>query len=339
MGEDYGKIRFRKKESRSIRKEKNPVLVRRILWVFIFIISISGVLGYLKAVKAENTTEKIMQESKNNVPKTDNPSNSQRMVLFGKEFVEKYLNVPKGEKETYLKELGGYVSKGFSFDEWVQSDAGRKLTNNLFYDVVQQKGHVVIVYKVGYDNLNDEEATRLKKVKAKQGNKVVIKNVSEKYTKEVKTHVDALLYVPIKQNGNQFTVIENPYFQVIPELNSNASKKVMDSAEDKGLASVSAKESEEVEMFAKRFFEHYASDSKQDMAYMMKKPESLEGLKQFDEISSLKAYEKGHHILVKAEVKFEDKGSSLPDKEVFTLELSKKEGQYFVQKLTHTLGD
>lgn len=335
--EDYGKVRRRKKETRSIRKERNPVLIRRMLWVIIFVVSISGILGYLKAVKAEHATEALMQVSKKNETKTIHQASSQPMVLFGKEFVEKYLNVPKGDKEAYLKELKPYIAQGLSFEDWAQSEAGRDLTSSLYYDVLQERNHVILVYKVSYDNLTEEEATRQKKVKSKQGKKVVTKNVSEKYTKELKTHVNALLYVPVRQSGNRFTVVENPYFQVIPELKSDEASKVINSAEEKGLDEVSAKENEAIEVFANRFFEHYASDSKQDMAYMMKKPESLEGLKQFDEISSFKAYENGRHILVKAEVKFEDKGSSLPDKEVFTLELSKKEGQYFVQKLTHTL--
>ncbi|MBF2543366.1 conjugal transfer protein [Listeria seeligeri] len=338
MMKDYKNVHFRKKEKRTIKKEQNSVWIKRVIWLVIFFVSISGVLGYLKAVKAEQNTEKFAQQvAKENNNNTVSNESSEPMYLFAKDFISNYINMPKGDKTEYVKKISTYMAPGVLGNEISQVEEGRELTSNVFYDSFTQNDHDVVVYQIAYNNLKTEEATREKQVKTKQGKKVVTKKVQEKYQKEVKTPVKALIFIPVKKVKDKFCVVENVYFEKIPSLNTSNTNKIMDSASEQGLASVSAKENEQVEAFTKRFFEHYATDSVQDMAFLMKEPESLEGLKTFKDLTDLKVYKAKKEIIVKVLVNFQDAGTSMIDTQTFTLFLTKKEGQYFVQKLTHTL--
>ncbi|EPX7433214.1 conjugal transfer protein [Listeria monocytogenes] len=341
-----GKISREKKEKRNLQKGKRASGkgIRFMIWFCITLIAISGVFAYLKSTKVESRTEKNASEIASLLKKkpiekiSDYQSN--KMLLFTNEFIEKYINVSANQDERALRTetLTKLYAKELKQDDLSGFEGYRELKSKTYFSTIEYEDYAVVQYDVTYNNIILVEKERKKEEKYKEGDIEKTREVVEKYKEEEVKEVRALINVPVKSHNQAYSVIENVYFTQIPQLSTNKINAVENRMETEQEPEISASEKEEVDTFLQDFFKRYSNSSVDDLEYMMKKPEALNGLKEYQEMIYFKAYEQKSEILVKVSVVFKDTDTTMTNTEDFTLTLSKKDNKYFIEKLTHTLG-
>ncbi|MDA5417380.1 conjugal transfer protein, partial [Staphylococcus aureus] len=90
--------------------------------------------------------------------------------------------------------------------------------------------------------------------------------------------------------------------------------------------------------FIEDFFNKYASSKSDDMAYLMDNPEGLEGTREVSQIREIRLYPKGDDYVAKVEILMKDKDSPLENLEHYTLDITKKDGKYYVKNMTNSIG-
>jgi hypothetical protein len=149
-------------------------------------------------------------------------------------------------------------------------------------------------------------------------------------------NITQLLNLTIGTDGTNFNVIEQPYLLPAPAEaklekveNTMESKPELTNEEVKG----------QINDFLKQFFTSYGKSTLDEMKYLMNSPESLNGFADFTGLEQTKIYdakEKGHYV-VKTIAVFKDKATNVDMRYSFTLDVSKQDGKFYVNKLTHTL--
>ncbi|MMZ58520.1 Conjugative transposon protein TcpC [compost metagenome] len=146
-----------------------------------------------------------------------------------------------------------------------------------------------------------------------------------------------LIVVPVGTDGKGFNVIEQPFFQPLPDEVRLAA--VQDTT-DPGLRN-SFKENE-IKQFLGQFFTSYSQNNVNDMAYLMDQPESLQGLYFFKGLEGFSLYSNGlqtDSYTVKTLALFTEKGTGLYMKQPFTLQIIKQNGKFYVKELKHSIGE
>ncbi|PTK42354.1 conjugal transfer protein, partial [Staphylococcus hominis] len=83
----------------------------------------------------------------------------------------------------------------------------------------------------------------------------------------------------------------------------------------------------------------YVKGSSLAITYLLYKSDAADGTREVAEWRESRLYTKGdNHYIAKVEVLMKDKDASLENNEHYTLDISKKDGKYYVQKLTNTFG-
>ncbi|WP_139037499.1 conjugal transfer protein, partial [Bacillus safensis] len=181
----------------------------------------------------------------------------------------------------------------------------RVLNNYTLYNVKQEKEETLFQYEIEYSNI----------VKVKK--------------KEHEIKKQALLNIPVKNKGDQFAVSGTPYISEIYDLKGSIEINKEDREEYDGDQTAAIKE------FVNTFFRKYAEESKDDMSYVMKTPETLNGHLVFGDVENVRIYKIGDGFEISSVVVFKEKETSVPVKERFTLFVTKNTGQYYVNKLKH----
>ncbi|MDZ06800.1 conjugal transfer protein [Listeria monocytogenes] len=341
-----GKISREKKEKRKLPKgkKKSGKGTRITIWICIILIAISGVFAYLKSTKVEGATakntSKIASLLKEKPVEKISDYQSNKLLLFTNDFLEKYINVPQDTDGRTMRTdtLSKLYAKELKQDDLSNFEGYRELKNKTYFSTIEYKDMAVVQYDITYNNVGLVEKERKKKEKYKEGKKEKTRDVVEKYQEKEIKEVHALINIPVRSIKGVYSVIENVFFTQVPKLSTNKTNAVENMMDVEQEPEISATEKDDVEAFLKDFFKRYASSSVDDLAYMMKKPEALNGLKEFQEITYFKAYEQKKQTLIKLSVIFKDIDSTMTNTEDFSLTLSKKDGKYFIEKLTHTLG-
>ncbi|MBC2262764.1 conjugal transfer protein [Listeria sp. FSL L7-0091] len=341
-----GKISREKKEKRKLPKgkKKSGKGTRITIWLCIILIAVSGVFAYLKSTKVEvetaKNTSKISSLLKEKPVEKISDYQSNKLLLFTNDFLEQYINVPVNidDRTMRTETLAKLYATELKQDDLSNFEGYRELKSKTYFSTVEYKDMAIVQYDVTYNNVGLVEKERKKKEKYKDGKTEKIREVVEKYQEKEIKEVHALINIPVRSVDGGYTVIENVFFTQVPKLSTNKTKPVENKMDVEQKPEISATEKDNVEAFLQDFFKRYANTSVDDLAYMMKKPEALNGLKEFQEIIYFKAYEQKKQILVKVSLIFKDTGSTMTNTEDFSLTLSKKDGKYFIEKLTHTLG-
>lgn len=227
-------------------------------------------------------------------------------------FIEQYINVKNDRAATEKRQntLMKYLVVDDEADQetWFDTSGAqgdRILKNYVLYNVKKGDGDSLFQYKVNYANV----------VKVKK--------------KEHRVEKQALLNIPVKHKSEEFAVSGTPYLSEIYDLKGDITSPSEEREEYEGDQSAAIKE------FLNTFFRKYAEESKEDMSYVMKTPESLNGHLVFGDVENNKIYKKGDEFEVSSIVVFKEKETNLPVKERFTLSVVKNSGQYYVKQLKH----
>ncbi len=149
-------------------------------------------------------------------------------------------------------------------------------------------------------------------------------------------NITQLLNLMIGTDDTNFSVIEQPYLLSAP---APAKLEKVENSLDSKAETENVEVKKQINEFLNQFFTSYSKSSLEEMKYLMNNPESLSGFADFTGLEKTKIYnaqEKGHYV-VKTIAVFKDKGTNVDMHYSFTLDVSKKDGKFYVNKLTHTL--
>lgn len=298
-----------------VRKIQTKAM-RRFFWVGIFFLSFSGVLAFLQTqglrIKVSSLNKEVVtiqqkskEEASNSVVLTP------EIESFMNRFVALYMAVSEDSETQKLRQetlMNDYFAQGIKEGNSIFSGK-RTLKSAAFISLKKVSGISTASYKVTYIIETKGEDDQTKEVAASQ-----------------------LLNIPFQTSKAGSRVISYPYFSALKENKEKA--KILD-YDPNDFESVDGHIRREVMTYIEEFLEKYAKSSSADMRYMMDDPEGLQGSASVDEVAG-KVFKEKDYFVVKAVVKFKDKGTELIWQENMSFEVVKKSGKYYVQKLNHT---
>lgn len=298
------------KKPKSIPKDRSKMIAVG-AWTMIGTLVFFAFLAVLLSISNRSALNDLARQQEQNSKQKEEVS-----IVAGERFlsgfIEQYINV-KNERSAAEKRqnsLMKYLIKDDETDQetWFDTSGAqgdRILNDYVLYNVKKGDGDSLFQYKVNYANV----------VKVKK--------------KEHKIDKSALLNIPVKHKGNEFAVSGTPYLSEIYELKGDIASSLEEREEYDGDQSAAIKE------FLNTFFRKYAEESKDDMSYVMKTPETLNGHLVFGDVENIRIYKKGDGFEVSSVAVFKEKETNLPVKERFTLFIVKNSGQYYVNQLKH----
>ncbi|HHU6748467.1 TPA: conjugal transfer protein [Staphylococcus aureus] len=342
--------RFSKKGKRfDVPEEERKVLPKyrnhrkKIVIIFYTVLAILALLlisSFIRSSKANNESKEAVHKTQEIQKKyEDNAETVQynpNLKLYADKYIDAYMNIPKGgkAKEERQKALTDFYPSDYKTPTENTENVERKLNEKEFFNIKRIDKQTVIQYIVNYDlKITEKKEVKVKKKKDKED-----KDKKDEYeTKtEEKTRTEnkkALLNIPVKSENNKYVVIEYPHFSTIPSNQLKKATLVKDNLENE-----KREDNPKLKAFVEEFFDKYVKSKSDDMAYLMDNPEGLEDTREVSKISDLRIYPKGDDYVVKAEVLMKDKGSPLENLEHYTLDITKKDGKYYVKDLTTTFG-
>jgi hypothetical protein len=323
-------------------KEEKTGSIRlfRILFLSLLtFIIISGPIGYLKANKMQTNIAKEQALLTQEIQKTLLANQSQTRTVselykqFLSPFISLYINIPS-EQQAFEERQVTLQATYFSFEMEEETNNGseRKLKNNSFYDVITKDGQAIAQYRITYEVISP--VVKEKEVKKKEGTKEV--TTKEKYTDYETSEHQTLLNIPFKEYPDStFKVTSYPYFSSEPTLTTG--KVLEDTIDKSSYALIKNQQNKEIQVFVQAFLEKYVSVSTEEMAYLMKEPETLSGEYTIANIQT-ENYAKEKQLISFASFDVYDKATKAFHKENMTLLLKQRDNTYFVEKMTHYLG-
>ncbi|WP_339209029.1 conjugal transfer protein [Bacillus sp. FSL R5-0432] len=298
------------KKPKSIPKDRSKMIAVGV-WTMIGTLVFFAFLSVLLSISNRSALNDLArQQEQNSKQKEDVSIVAGERFLSG--FIEQYINVKNERSATEQRQniLMKYLVVDDETDQetWFDTSGAqgdRILNDYVLYNVKKGDGDSLFQYKVNYANV----------IKIKK--------------KEHKIDKSALLNIPVKHKGDEFAVSGTPYLSEIYDLKGDITSSLEEREEYDGNQSAAIKE------FLNTFFRKYAEESKDDMSYVMKTPETLNGHLVFGDVENIRIYKKGDGFEVSSVAVFKEKETNLPVKERFTLFIVKNSGQYYVNQLKH----
>ncbi|MED1530562.1 conjugal transfer protein [Bacillus altitudinis] len=298
------------KKPKSIPKDRSKMIAVGV-WTMIGTLVFFAFLSVLLSISNRSAlNDLVRQQEQNSKQKEEVSIVAGERFLSG--FIEQYINV-KNERaaaeqrqNTLMKYL--VIDDETDQETWFDTSGAqgdRVLNDYVLYNVKKGDGDSLFQYKVNYANV----------VKIKK--------------KEHKVDKSALLNIPVKHKGDEFAVNGTPYLSEIYDLKGDIANTKEDREEYDGEQTAAIKE------FLNTFFRKYAEESKDDMSYVMKTPETLNGHLVFGDVENFSIYKNDDGFEISSVVIFKEKETSIPVKERFTLFVTKNSGQYYVKQLKH----
>ncbi|MCY7464322.1 conjugal transfer protein [Bacillus safensis] len=298
------------KKPKSIPKDRSKMIAVGV-WTMIGTLVFFAFLSVLLSISNRSALNDLARQQEQNSKQKEEVS-----IVAGERFlsgfIEQYINV-KNERaaaeqrqNTLMKYL--VIDDETDQETWFDTSGAqgdRVLNDYVLYNVKKGDGDSLFQYKVNYANV----------VKVKK--------------KEHKVDKSALLNIPVKHKGDEFAVNGTPYLSEIYDLKGDIANTKEDREEYDGEQTAAIKE------FLNTFFRKYAEESKDDMSYVMKTPETLNGHLVFGDVENFSIYKNDDGFEISSVVIFKEKETSIPVKERFTLFVTKNSGQYYVKQLKH----
>ncbi|WP_173918958.1 conjugal transfer protein [Halobacillus sp. Marseille-Q1614] len=326
----FSQFKKPKKDSRKLPKAKRSSEkgLRVLLWALLLLLVIASPLAFIRSGNAllysKDNTEQL-KEVQASVGSSNGLYSREEIEVYGDQVVDAYIHIPQDgeERQGLLDRLDSYYAEGVPLPSYQNINGYRTLDEKTLYNIEEHEGRIVLQYRVDYTNVTVEEGE-------KEGSK------KESEGEETKHSKSALLNLPIQAEQRQYSVVEPPYFTHIPSLNGEG-EKIQDSM--KGQEEVNTQDVQEVKAWLQEFFTDYAGGEPKDMEYVMDDPQTLGGLQSFVSLDDPTIYQEGEQqYTVKTGATFEDEDIKSRHQQRFTLEIVKKDGRFYVNEFTNTLG-
>jgi len=333
------KIKRVKKDDRKLPKSKgNGKGSRFIVWFILIVIILLSPLAFLRAQtaldKSKNTENTIEAMGKDNQDKEVNPYESPMLEVFTNNFVDEYLTIPKSneDRSNHIEKMKNYLAEDVSTPDFSDFKGYRELNNKTLYDVSHEKDKAIMSYLVEYENVSIKEVEETKGKGDDKKTKTVEKEMPSKQT--------AILNVPVRANDNGgYAVVESPYYSNVPDIaNASDIDKIANPLTDK--ENLNTNQTQEIRAWIETFLADYASNTAEDMTYIMDEPKGLNGLQEFVSLEKLKAYptDKDNRYTIKVVAIFKETEVPITHRENLTLIVEKQDNKFFVKEMNNTLG-
>lgn len=149
-----------------------------------------------------------------------------------------------------------------------------------------------------------------------------------------------IIHFEVKKSEGRYSVVSYPYMRSVDGITATGLQK--DYSGWSGNEQTSSTNKEDIEKwlsgtFFPRYFQSLDWD---DVRYIMREPFLLGNLQAVQGIKEIQAYDNDGDFLVKVTVQVADIKTNFVSLQEYTIELSKESDQkYFVEKITHTIGD
>lgn len=310
-------IHFQKKEEQEkefkLKKVKTKQAKRVVVAICCLTIACS-VLALIRSITLQQTIQRLEQHIG-----LSSPVSQQEDVFFIdefslqdyiKRFLLVYFNISSIEAEN--KQRLDYLKLYFAKNVAIPTDEFRGIARKLLnWSIVR------------YERINQDELLVYVSVQYE----TTVPNV-ENSTKNVYSALELRIHV---ENG-LFTLLHYPVFTAVPSnFGTENGKKVMYSEQQQ------VKEQSiltEINSFLTLFYNKYASGKKEELSYLMKEPQGLNGAFRYQQVKDVVVYEieKGVYK-VYSKVYFAEKESDFVHVEPFILTIEKQLDKLVVQKI------
>lgn len=332
----FKRIKLPKREEVKEFKPVKPSIARKVTLIIIVILIISGPIGFLmgkNAVGNVNGVKEDVEILKKDKEKevVEDTAYTPLFQNYMTPFIKEYINLSDKEElyDKRTENLQKYFP--FSLNETDFSGAKRNYVSSELYDLKDVQSFKLATYKVTYDISTTVEKER--KVKKKVGKKE--KEVVEKYKDATTETVTRLLNVSFQSKDSTFKMVALPYFSDEKDLNSSVIESL--DKESDGLAHVEDTETDKINQFISLFLEKYVSGNKEDVMYLMARPEVIKANYTVTDLET-EIYEKDGKKYAYATFNFVDQLSKESHAEQMSFLLTTKNKKMYIEKLTHYLG-
>jgi hypothetical protein len=332
---NYKKREKRPKHPTVEARKVSPELARKMIYGFLFVSLISPPLAFLQAQHANQnltTIEHNLKAFKKSSEENQQSNQSQLFKPFMNEFLPVYINLTNRD-EDYTKRQEN-LKQFFSFDypDLLNEQITRNLLSSEFYDLSQGKQFNVATYKISYDVKTPVTKTRTVQKKVNDKKSV---SVEEKYIDYEHKTIVTMINIPIKQIGSKYKVMAMPYLTSIPSLVAGKTDALPTGQDE--LSSADATTSSAIESFLKNFYQKYTTGELDQVSYMMKDAEVLSD--NFEVVEpDISVYLKGKSFVAYVNFNLKNKETQDVFPEQMTLQIVKKDGNFYIDKMTHYMG-
>lgn len=306
----------------------NKRVFRYVIWSIFGMILLLSLLSILKYSGISSRLQVMEQQWHDMRSKTQaNVPVNPRLLLYMDAFIPIYIGFAPENIDKREKELANYLATGLKDTTTASNTAKRIFKKAILFEVKD----AVASYIVEYVNVLVKKTSKAVQKKDAKGN--VIAGVEDEETKS-EHPVKSLLHIPYEEKNGQYGIRELPYFTTIPNL-MTTSLPMADSLPRS--SNLDVKKNEEVKAFVDDFLRKYTTQPASDLSYMMKEPESVQGLYKYVSSTPV-AVQEGEHVVVYVEVQLEEKSAPIEHVERMKLVLVKKDNKYVVKKLVYQGG-
>lgn len=311
---------------------------RKLFLLLTVFLVVSGPIGFFKAnkmnIQMNKQQEQLSKEIKESLAVYQTPNfHSEMFKHFLEPFIEVYINISP-EQVVFEERLTTLQKIYYNFEIEDEKNHGveQKLSSSSFYQVETIADRRIATYEVSYESISP--VTKEREIKTKEGEKEVTKK--EKYTDYETSKTTVFLSIPFEEySDGTFKISHYPYLSSKHKLTTE--EKIEKREDLSKYDSLESTQDKEMTSFIEMFLDKYMSSTKEEMAYLMKEPEVLEGEYEIGTITA-ENYLAGKKILVFATFEVIDKKTKGVHVEEMTLLLKQREGTYYVEQLTHFWG-
>ncbi|ASV70147.1 MULTISPECIES: conjugal transfer protein [Cytobacillus] len=322
------------KRALSFSKKKTRKIASILVFGVMGISLLFNVIHFTKVQSIRNTVQASYNEIDEQMKGVEKGSliESQRLVVYGDEFVRKYINLPAEEegREQRTDDLKGYFVAGFDVNnlEDTSEFIGSRTTKSItFLDMERRSSHeAVVFYRIAYDITQVKEVEKeVKKTKGKgKDKKEVIEKVKENQDHVTNHQVE--MAVPVITDGEGFAVTNNPSL-----TSSNVKSSIQHEVTELDGEEVTSKEIGAFNPFLTDFFTSFGiSDEK--LAFMGDLNKGLTN-KVYEEHKISEAVKNHDIYTVRVNVTFREQETALSNRYFYELTIHEENGRLFVQSI------
>ena len=342
------RFKNRTKQIKVPKKRKSPIKKDRskrtafAVWSMLGTIVFLSILTILLSVNTRsglNTTNAMLNQDEIEIEETMSQPLAEQF-LSG--FIPTYINVtPSNEAiEERKQNLREYMVHSSTFQDdrnvfYQMSDiqGERVLTSHSLFDVEEKnENEALFQYKVTFTNRthHEKEVEIEREEDEDEDEEEEREPETEIVTETEETDQTLLLNVPVQSHESTFAVSGIPYFTEVPTV-----KGVIEKEEEEKGEVYTGEDTEAIQTFLNSFFTRYASEPKEELAYMMKEPTSLHGAFELDEITNTHIVQKEEGYQVFVTVLFRGTETNIPQVMNMELDLQRHEGNFFIETMQY----
>ncbi|MCG5104660.1 conjugal transfer protein [Oceanobacillus alkalisoli] len=321
-----------KKEKSHVRKDTS-LRTAFFIWSLILGMLFLAIVSVLLSINTRSTlneTNRLAAANEKEEVKEEIPIESAHEFLSN--FIKEYINVPN-ESEA-LQERANKLKEYMVFNDTFNNEknplynldgvnGSRQLESFNLFHIEGEGNRNLFQYKVTFKN---ELETEIEKEVTKGKGKNKKKETEFEIETEEKINT-LLLNVPIIHENGLFSVHSVPYFTEVPSLAGNIEVEMPEIE----LEEYNGNEIDNINEFLITFFEKYATESIDEMAYLMDEPQTLNGSFLFEEIRNLTIYVNGEHYKALMEVVFRDELTNIEQVNPVEMTISKNGRNFYVE--------